>query len=102
MTKLNYPSEGIYRYCRDDFELCISNLSKVISTCNLDVPANFTYKNYLNNLPSLLNEYYKEIDSINSKLQKSNKNYDNLSDALSTSTNRMESLKIKERDRMII
>lgn len=102
MSKLIYPSDGIYKYCRNYIDACSNNLSNAVNNCNLDVPSGFSYKNYLSSLSSELNDFYREINSIDSKLQKSNNNYDNLASDLSLTTKRMSILKIKDRDRMIV
>ncbi len=102
MTKLIYPNNGIYNYCRNDLENISSNLSNAIENCVFDIPNEFKYKAYLNNLNYLLSEYYKEINSINSKLRKTNDNYKILSDDLENDAKSLVAAKIKERDRMII
>ena len=101
MSKLLYPSDGIYKYCKDYAESCASNLSKAIADCNLDVPSKFTFKSYLDGLDNTLETYYTEINSINSKLEMINSNYQTLSSDLKEGTQRMVTGKIKERERMI-
>lgn len=102
MSKLNYPSDGIYKYCRIDIEACSNNIKKAISNCYLDIPSDFAYRNYLRNLNNTLANYYKEINSINSKIKKVNATYETLSSNLSESVKNMVPTKIKDRDRMII
>lgn len=102
MTKLTYPNDGIYKYCKDNIECCRNSLYKSISGISLDIPSSFAYKSYLRNLPNVLTNYYKEINNINSKLQSSNNNYEVLSSELSSAINKMILIKVKRRDRMII
>lgn len=102
MSKLVYPSDGIYKYCKNNIEACSSNLSNAISDCSFDIPSDFTYKSYLSELASVLSEYQKEINSINLKLQKSNNRFETLESDLINNTQKMVTAKIKERDRMII
>ena len=102
MSKLTYPADGIYNYCRDNIESCVGNLSQAVSNSSLDVPSRFAYRNYLNSLYGVLSEYKKEIGSIKSKLKQSNDNFNALSDELEDSVKKMTVTKIKERDRMII
>lgn len=102
MSKLFYPNDGIYKYCRTDIESCSNNLNDAYNNCNLDVPSNFAYKNYLNSLDSVIRGYCNEINSINSKLERTNSNYDDLESELSINAKNMETVKIKDRERMII
>ena len=101
MTKLSYPKDGIYRYCKHHAESCANNLSRAIDCCNFDMPNNFEHKGYLNGLSEKLQSYNTRIKNINSKLEKSNSNIKILSSDLLSSVNKMVSVKIVERDRMI-
>lgn len=102
MSKLVYPNNGIYNCSRNDIETVIGDLSRIISNCNLDIPSNFAYRSYLANLDSTIREYYNEIKSINYRLQHSDNNYETLENDLISNTKRMSTIKITERDRMII
>ncbi len=102
MSKLVYPDDGIYKYCKNDIDVITASLSKVISNCNFDIPSNFTYKSYLNNLANIIGDYYDEIRSINYRLQRLNNNYEILETDLVNSTKKMGTIKIDERERMII
>lgn len=101
MSKFIYPKEGIYNCCKVYMENSSHNLSEAISNCNLDVPYDFAYKNSLDNLYYVLSDYYKEINNINSKLQQINNNYSLLSSDLIAETKKIESSKIRKRERMI-
>lgn len=102
MSKLFYPNDGIYKYCRNDIESCSNNLNDAYGNCNLDVPSNFCYKSYLNSLDSVIRNYCNEINNINSKLERTNNNYENLESDLCINTKKIETVKIKDRERMII
>lgn len=102
MSKLYYPSEGIYKYCRNDIEAGSNNLNNAYNNCNLDVPSDFSYKNYLDSLDSTIKSYCNELNNISSKLERTNSNYDNLESDLSSKAQKMVSVKIKDRERMIV
>lgn len=102
MSKLHYPNNGIYKYCSDNLETCSKNLSTAASNCTFDIPSGFGYTSYLNGLYSDINKYIKEINSINSKLQKTNNNFETLETDLTNDLKKLTGIKIKERDRMIV
>ncbi len=102
MSKLEYPSEGIYGYCKDHLDSCTSDLSRAISSCNFDVPSGFQYYNYLNGLDNVIGDYYKEINSISSKMLKTHNNYEMLASDLEASIKKKNISKIKDRDRVIL
>ncbi len=101
MTKLNYPNDGVYKYCRQYSNSCANNLSRAMNSCSFDIPSDFTYRNYLYNLSGTFRQYYNQINNINERIQKSNDNIKILSSDLLNSVNKMTGIKIKERDRMI-
>lgn len=102
MSKLVYPKDGIYNYCKSNLDSTTSSLSRAISNCNLDVPYGFVYKRYLNQLYDNLYKYYREINAINSKIKQIDNNYNALESDLVNEANKLVSEKIKKRDRMII
>lgn len=102
MTKLYFPSGGIYRSSKSDIDNCLNDLSRAISNATFDIPAGFSYSGDLRSLSSTLNNYYQELKSIDYRLQNTNNNFNILEDDLEMSAKKMEAVKIKERDRMII
>lgn len=102
MSKLVYPNDGIFKYCKNDIDTITGSLSKIISNCTFDIPSNFNYKSYLSNLGNVVSDYHKEIRSINYRLQCSNNNYETLENDLTNNVKKMSTIKIDERDRMII
>lgn len=102
MVKLVYPNDGIYKYCRNDIDNCLSNLKNAISNCSFDIPYNFSQKNYLDNLDNVLNKYCDKVKDIEFKLRKTDNDFENLSLELVSSSKKIEIKKIAKRDRMII
>lgn len=102
MTKLVYPTNGIYKKCQSELKSCANNLSRAVSNCSLNIPSDFNYKNYLRNLDNTLSKYYNEIVSIDADLKKSDTNYENLESYLIDNIKGTTVVEIKERDRMII
>lgn len=101
MTKLSYPSDGIYKYTRSHTENVARDLQRAVSSCILNIPNNFTYRKYLLSLRDTLNSYYKEISSIDDKLNKTNTNFENVAINLTKGVTDITIKKITERDRMI-
>lgn len=97
-----YPTNGIYRCCKNHIESCTNHLSRAISNCNFDIPSEFVYKSYLNNIDNIIRDYYREITSINSKILKINNTYETLSSDLELDKKKIIVSKIKDRDRMIL
>lgn len=102
MSKLVYPNNGIYNYCENDIYKITSNLTSAMQNSVFDIPSDFTYVSYLRSLDNELNNYIKEINSIDSKLKQTNDNYELLEETLEDSTKKLVSMKINERDRMIV
>ena len=101
MSKLIYPNDGIYRYCKNDAESCANTLLQAISDCNFDIPSGFVYKSHLSNLDNNIRSFYNEISNISSKILKIDHDYETLSSDLELSVKKMTVNKVKERDRMI-
>lgn len=102
MSKLVYPRDGIYNCCKSNLTLITEDLSNSINICNLDVPYDFIYKNYLDNLYDNLYKLYREINAISSKIEQIDNNYKILDSDMVSEINKLASDGIKKRDRMII
>lgn len=100
MSKIVYPIDGIYSNVSNQVDLCKRNLNDALSNSDMNVPS-FNYKNYLDNLPSVLASYCNEMNSIENKLKKTTNEFENLSNDLESNNRLLNSIKIKERDRMI-
>ena len=101
MTKLSYPKDGIYKYCKHYANSCANNLSNAMNNCNFDIPNGFAYKSYLHGLGGRIRELYNRTNNLEAKLQRSNNNIEVLSSDLLSSAEKMVDIKINERDRMI-
>lgn len=102
MSKISYPSDGIYKYSKTKIETCSNDLYNAMSYCDFDIPYDFVYKNYLNGLSNDINNYYKEVNNINDILRSTDNNYSDLENDLSFEVSKLKSIQIKDRDRMII
>lgn len=100
MSKIKYPSEGIYYISRD-----LIDKSKTCLNANLnvsfDVPSDFSYRSYILKLNTISSNFYKELVSIEKAIYDSNRRFSNLSEDLSNSINKMVVTKIDARERMI-
>lgn len=102
MSKMIYPSDGIYNYCSHSVESCRSNLQNAIINSMFDIPDDFSYRLYLNRLSDTLRNYQREINDIGLKIRNTSNKYEQLSNYLEDGVKRMDSPKIIERDRMIV
>lgn len=102
MSKINFPQEGIYGYCRDNLDEAISNIYSALSNSTFDIPSNFNNAGYMRELNSLLNKCYSEISSINLIIQTIDQKFTEMSDILEQDAKKMESIKIQERERLIL
>ena len=102
MSKLIYFNDGIYGYCKDYLINCENKLQNAISKSSFDVPNDFCYKSYINELDSLLISYREKIKYLNKKIFDIDENYNALSLSLVSNVNKMTISKIKDRDRMIV
>ena len=102
MTKLVYPSEGIYRGCQLSIEKCIGDLLSAVNSITTSCPSEFNYSNYMNNLRNDLRGYYKSMNNINNVLKRSDSVYERVSDYLESSASKMIQPEMSERDRMIV
>ncbi len=101
MTKLVFPSNGIYPICKNSIQGCARDLFNAIENCNYTIPSGFPHENYLRGLSGELNGYRTEVKNIGAKLKRTDRNFDNLSDNLTTNASKITTTKITKRDRMI-
>ena len=102
MSRIVFPKDGIHPHCRDDLEECSRYLTKARVSCSFNIPSSFPYKNYLYNLDDKINEFRREIKSIDSKLKRIDNNFRILSDDLEISANKIDTPKLPKRNRMIV
>ena len=101
MTKIYYPENGIFKEYGDKQKLATNHLSKTANYTNYTIPSDFVYKNYLNELPELLNNLKKESNDIYNKMYKISNDYGELEKTLIENIKVIEDFEIKRRDRMI-
>ena len=102
MTRLKYPTNGIYNTVKSELDDCIQALNSASSNSNNTIPIKFTYKGYLNSLESTLRDYLKEINEIKSKIKATSKTFEDLELDMTEKSNVIGDYKVIERDRMII
>lgn len=101
MTKLLYPSEGIYEYGQKHIEDAISNLKETCSKSYM-CPNDFKYAAYVKNLRNELFGLYKTANSINNRLKRVDNIYERLSEVLLADKKMLDPLNIEERERLIV
>lgn len=102
MSKLVYPSSGIYPRCKGNIAGCIEELSSAIANCDYTVPSGFPHREYLYSLDGTLNNCLAEIKEIESKLKNTDSSFNNLSNSLTANASKISIEKVNKRDRMII
>lgn len=103
MTRINYVEEGIYSYTKDDCKEIMNNLSAAHSIAlSLSCPGSFNYKSYISNLDNTINEYYKEIIDIDSKLKYADTKYLEVTEDMTTKVDLLDTDVLKDRDRLIV
>lgn len=100
MSKVNYPSEGINIISRDLIDKSKAYLSGNINV-PFDVPSDFEYRSYILKLNAKSLNFYKELVSIGNVIYDTDRRFANLSEDLSSETNKLVSSKINARGRMI-
>lgn len=101
MSKISYPAEGLYKYTKFHTENVASQMQRASNNFPLNIPYDFAYRKYLLSLRDTINNFYKEINQIDDKIQKADTNYNNLENSLSKAASDIMVKKITERDRMI-
>lgn len=101
MNKIIYPKEGLYIYCQVNCDNVENNLVKANSKCTFTIPEGFEYKEYLQNLSNVINQYKSDITEIDEILKLIDKRYEELSDAMDERIKLLEVSKIEYRERAI-
>lgn len=102
MTKLVFPSEGIKKSIKPNIDSTINYLNGASSSAYMDVPTDFSYYNYLQNLKNTINSYKKESENILDISSKVDTNYENLDNDLKKDAQLLPTNKMSARDRMIV
>ena len=102
MSKLVYPSNGVYPRCRGSITGCAEELSRAIANCDFTIPSGFSHIDYLYGLDNKLNNCLTEIKEIGSILKRTDKSFSSLSNNLTANASKISIQKMNKRDRMII
>ena len=100
---IEYVKNRIDSYCQSDINDIISNLEKAsINSNSLSCPGNFQYRNYINSLHSIINDYVNDANKIEGLLKYVTKEFDDLNERLKSDVEALDSSLIKERERLVI
>lgn len=100
--KLVYPSSKLYDLIISDFESGLDESNHLLLNSNLDIPADFKYKNYLNNLINNLENWNREFNDIRDASFIISADYDKFfSDKLLSISKIDTNSVVKSRDRLI-
>lgn len=103
MAKIEYVKSGIYTYCNTDINDIISDLEKSKSKAlSLSAPSSFSYKGYINSLPSKIGDLVDKAKKIDNILQDITKEYSDLNTRMKNDVSNLDSSIVKERDRLIV
>ncbi|MBR2708862.1 hypothetical protein IKE98_00825 [Candidatus Saccharibacteria bacterium] len=94
MTKLVYPSNGICPQCKSNLNDCKNDLSSAANYAIFDVPEDFPYKEFLDNLHTLLTNLSTGCENLKNKLKAIDTCYETLSETFETNTSRLTTTKI--------
>lgn len=102
MTKLVFPSEGIKKNIKPNIDSTINYLNSASASAYFDIPSDFGYYNYLQDLKNTINSYKKESENILDISSKVDTNFDNLENELKKDAQLLPTNKMSARDRMIV
>lgn len=102
MTKLVFPSEGIKKNIKPNIDSTINYLNSASASAYFDIPSDFGYYNYLQDLKNTINSYKRESENILDISSKVDTNFDNLENDLKKDAQLLPTNKMSARDRMII
>ena len=102
MTKLKYPKNGLYSGVKANTDNSLSMLTKACNACDYSTPSSFKYKNYMNNLSTLLDGYKKEMNNIIAVIKKIDGKYDDLESDLYAKSKTLGNYKVEKRERLVI
>ncbi len=101
MSKLIYPTGGLYGATNLYASQCSQNLTQGMNNCSFDIPEDFHYANYINGLHGVIHGYVKEINDIKSKIRETDTKLDNLETGLIKGISALPGTLIEERDQLI-
>ena len=101
MSKLTYPLNGLLTSCRGEIEECDKQLREAATSCVFDVPLDFPYRSYLNELNFNISKYRSELDALRYKMQSLDKSYASLSAELEHSASKIVVSEIKPREGIV-
>ena len=102
MTKLVFPSEGIKKNIKPNIDSTINYLNSASASAYFDIPSDFGYYNYLQDLKNTINSYKREAENILDISSKVDTNFDNLENELKKDAQLLPTNKMSARDRMIV
>ena len=101
MTKLKYPSNGIYSVVNVESNDCLTHLNNALANTDYSVPNNFSYKSYMKELKSTLKDFSKEMNKIITKLSNTTTTFEETELDMIAKAKTIKGYKVIERDRMI-
>jgi hypothetical protein len=102
MTKLKYPSSGIYRVVSSSLDEANTCLTSSVNLADYSVPYGFSNRKYLLDLKNVLNGYVKEHSAITNQLINTSKEMDALDLDSASEIKKLDMPVVKDIDRMIV
>ena len=102
MSKIIYPdSEGIYPLVENMFNESITCLKSAQSFCSYSIPLNFSYLNYLKDLPNKVQGYLNDANEIVNKSKEIDNSFKLTLDSLKDKCSSLDTSLLETRDRLI-
>ena len=102
MSKIIYPdSEGIYPLVENMFNESITCLKNAQSFCSYSISSNFSYLNYLKDLPNKVQGYLNDANEIVSKSKEIDNSFKLTMETLKDKCSSLDVSILETRDRLV-
>lgn len=102
MSKIIYPdSEGIHGFVESMLNESINNLKTAQSLCSYSIPWDFSYVNYLKDLPNKVQNYLNDANEIVSKSKEIDDMFKLTLDTLKDRCSSLDVSLLETRDRLV-
>lgn len=101
MSRLEYPSEGLYPTTKNSLSIAKTQLNAALGGTVFNIPPGFSGAGYLNGLRSKITEFSDRANAIDERVQEIDRNFQVLTDELRTRAHQFEPPILEERVRLI-
>lgn len=101
MSKLNYPEDGLACHTKDDAEACISGFQAAINDCNMYIPQEFPYRDWLIHVDEDFRSFKTHFENISRRIDSLDTKMRRLEDNSNYNIDSIEITTITEKERLI-